>query len=105
MAQIPRAEPGLVCPLHKQDTAEVCHKCPWWGRVVGKNPQSDELIDDWRCSIALLPMLLLENAQQTRQAGAATESLRNDLVAGVMEAVAIAGENAGRLLDARHHNR
>lgn len=82
--KIPLADEGAICPLHKVDTSTVCHKCPWWTRVIGKNPQSEEMIDDWRCAVALLPMLLIENAQQTRQAGAAIEKIRN----GVLEAIA-----------------
>lgn len=103
MVKIPHADEGAICPLHKKDTSEVCHKCPWWSRVVGKNPQSEEMIDDWRCAVALLPMLLIENAQQTRQAGAAVESLRNGVVRGVADAVARANSN-GRMIDARNHN-
>lgn len=102
MSKIPHADEGAICPLHKKDTSTVCHKCPWWTRVIGKSPQSEEMIDDWRCSIALLPMLLIEGAQQTRQASAAVETLRNELVAGVVQAVSIAAETAGRRLDARH---
>lgn len=90
MTRIPHANEGAICPLHKKDTSQVCHKCPWWTRVVGKNPQSEELIDDWRCAIALLPMLLIENAQQARQTGAAIETFRNGVVAGVAQAIAIA---------------
>jgi len=101
MIKIPHADEGAICPLHKEDTSKVCHKCPWWCRVVGKNPQSDEMIDDWRCSIALLPLLLIEGAQQARQAGAAVESMRNGLIAGVVESVSIAAEDAQRRLDAR----
>ena len=104
MVKIPHADEGAICPLHKVDTSTVCHKCPWWTRVIGKNPQSEEMIDDWRCAVALLPMLLIENAQQSRQAGAAVESLRNELVKGVAEAVSIAS-NGGRLIDARNNHR
>ena len=103
--KIPHADEGMICPLHKKDTSTVCHKCPWWTRVIGKNPQSDEMIDDWRCAIALLPMLLIEGAQQTRQAGAAVETLRNELVVGVTEAVNAAAANTGRLIDARNYRR
>ena len=53
MVKIPHADEGAICPLHKVDTSTVCHKCPWWTRVIGKNPQSEEMIDDWRCAIAL----------------------------------------------------
>ena len=63
MVKVPHADEGPICPLHKVDMSEVCHKCPWWTRVIGKNPQSEEMIDDWRCAVALLPMLLIENAQ------------------------------------------
>lgn len=102
MVKIPHGDEGMICPLHRAPMSEVCHKCPWWSRVTGKNPQSEEMIDDWRCAVALLPMLLIENAQQTRQAGAAVETLRNDLVVGVAEAVNLAS-NQGRLIDARNH--
>ena len=47
MAQIPHADEGLVCPLHKQDMSLVCHKCPLWILLRGKHPQSEEEIDRW----------------------------------------------------------
>lgn len=97
MAQIPHADPGPVCPLHKVDVAEVCHKCPWWCRIVGKNPQSEEMLDNWQCAVAILPMLLVENAQQSRATGAAVETLRNGLVRGVIEAVGAAAAQHQRL--------
>jgi len=107
MVKIPHADEGSICPLHQKDTATVCHLCPWWTRVLGKNPQSEEMIDDWRCAVALLPMLLIENAQQGRQTGAAVETLRNELVAGVVEAVGHAARNVGntstRLLNPNRH--
>jgi predicted nucleic acid-binding protein len=104
MVKIPHADEGTICPLHKVDCSTVCHKCPWWTRVIGKNPQSEEMIDDWRCAVSLLPMLLIENSQQTRQAGAAVETLRNKLVEGVAEAVNMASQ-PWRLIDARNHHR
>ncbi len=78
--QIPRAEKGYICPLHKKDTSLVCHKCTWWIQLRGKHPQTEEEIDKWGCAIGFLPMLLIEGAQQTRQAGAAIESFRNEMV-------------------------
>lgn len=80
MAQTPHAEPGLVCPLHKKDVSEVCHTCPFWVQVRGVNPNTGQEVDDWRCAIAWLPLLLIENAQQSRSAGAAVESMRNEIV-------------------------
>jgi predicted nucleic acid-binding protein len=106
MVKIPHADEGAICPLHKVDISTVCHKCPWWTRVIGKNPQSEEMIDDWRCAIALLPMLLVENAQMQRQSGAAIETLRNGLVEGVTQAVSLAADmSMGRLTDARNNRR
>jgi hypothetical protein len=104
MVKIPHADEGTICPLHKVDCSTVCHKCPWWTRVVGKNPQSEEMIDDWRCAVALLPMLLIENAQMSRGTGAAVESLRNEIVTGVTEAVRIAAtktDGLGRWINHR----
>jgi hypothetical protein len=80
MAQIPRGPENLVCPLHKKAMELVCHKCPWWTLVKGKNPNTGEVVDRWDCSLAFLPMLLIENSQQARQTGAATESMRNEMV-------------------------
>ncbi|MBO4228384.1 hypothetical protein [Bradyrhizobium neotropicale] len=105
MVKIPHADEGTICPLHKVDCSTVCHKCPWWTLIRGKNPQSEEMIDDWRCAVAMLPMLLIENAQQSRQTGAAVESFRNGVVEGVMTAVSMAANQHGRLLDARHNTR
>lgn len=80
MAQIPHADKGLTCPLHKQPMEKVCHKCPLWMNVRGLNPQTGDPVDQWNCSLAWLPMLLIENAQQSRQTGAAVESFRNEMI-------------------------
>ena len=80
MAQIPQAAKGKNCPLYQKDMSTVCHKCAWWTQLRGKNPQSNQDIDEWGCAVAWLPILLIEGAQQTRQAGAAIESTRNEMV-------------------------
>jgi hypothetical protein len=82
MAQIPHAEKGLDCPLWRKDMSLVCQACPWWIQLRGKHPQSEQDIDRWGCAVGWLPMLLIEGAQQTRQAGAAIESFRNEMVQG-----------------------
>jgi len=78
--QIPIAEEGQFCPFNGKDTSTVCHKCPLWIQVRGKNPQSNEEVDHWACSFAWLPMLLIENSQRQVQTGAAVESFRNEMV-------------------------
>jgi hypothetical protein len=80
MRQVPMGPENLVCPLHKKAMSAVCHKCPLWSCLRGTNPQTGEEIDRWDCSLAHLPMLLVETSQQVRQVGAATESFRNEVV-------------------------
>jgi len=80
MAQIPRADEGLICPLHKQDMSEVCHKCPWWMQLRMIDANTGKEIDEWRCAVGWLPHLLIEGAQQSRQAGASVDKMCNEVV-------------------------
>ena len=75
--QIPHADEGRICPLHKQDMSKVCHTCPWWTRLQGRHPNTGDPVDEWGCAVSWMPMLLCENSQQSRQTGAAVESFRN----------------------------
>jgi hypothetical protein len=86
MAQIPHGPDNLICPLTlsaplgPSKMSKVCHKCPLWVQLRGTNPNTGAEVDHWGCSLSHLPMLLVENAQQARAAGAATESMRNEIV-------------------------
>jgi hypothetical protein len=44
------------------------------------NPNTGEMVDNWGCAVTWLPMLQIETSQQARQAGAAVESFRNEVV-------------------------
>lgn len=77
--QKPHAEPGEVCPFNQKPVEKVCHKCPLYVLIRGRNPQTGEQIDQWGCSLAWMPMLMIENSQQQRQTGAAVESFRNEM--------------------------
>ena len=79
MAQRPQAEKGMLCPMHRVDVSKVCHKCPWFTQIRGKHPQTGADVDEWACAISWMPMLMIEASQQTRQAGAAIESFRNEM--------------------------
>ena len=70
----------MVCPFHKKKMSEVCHKCPLWMSVRGKDPNTGEEIDKWGCSFAWMPFMLMENAKQIRSTAAATESFRNEMM-------------------------
>lgn len=66
------------CPL----IAKKCkrHDCKFYVQVMGKHPQTGQELNEFDCAISWLPVLLIEGAQQTRQAAAATESFRNEMV-------------------------
>lgn len=66
------------CPLNN---FEPCKQfdCAWFMKVVGKNPNTGQDIEEWACAVAWMPVLLIENSQQQRQTGAAVESFRNEL--------------------------
>jgi len=66
------------CPLIQKKCKE--HKCKFYIQVMGKNPQTGQDVNEWNCAITWLPMLLIEGSQQTRQAGSAIESFRNEMV-------------------------
>jgi hypothetical protein len=69
---------GNYCPLLKKDCIGL--QCNWFIQVRGYDTNTGKEVDEWGCSIAWLPHLLIENANQSRQAGAATESFRNEFV-------------------------
>ena len=66
-----------ICPLIGDECLE--HGCQWYTHIIGKNPQSGEDVDNFGCAMPFMPMLLIENAQQARQTGAAVESFRNTM--------------------------
>lgn len=76
-----KIEPKNNCPL---DGFKPCRQleCGWFTQVRGTNPNTGEEVDSWGCAVTWLPMLLIENAQQSRQTGAAVESFRNEMVSG-----------------------
>jgi hypothetical protein len=67
------------CPL---DGFNPCRQleCAWFMKIAGVNPNTGKDVEEWGCSMAWLPMLMIENSQQQRQTGAAVESFRNEMV-------------------------
>lgn len=70
------------CPL---DGFKPCRQteCAWFTEIKGKDPQSSDTVDHWGCAMAWMPLLLVENAQQSRATGAAIEGYRNAMVANI----------------------
>ena len=67
------------CPL---DNFNPCRQleCAWFMKRQGRNPQTGSEIDEWGCSVAWLPVLMIENSKQQHHTGAAVESFRNEMV-------------------------
>lgn len=80
-----------LCPLLKSECLGA--SCKWWTHIRGQHPQTGADIDMPDCAVKWLPTLLIEASKETRQAAAATESLRN-------EHQAAAGTLAGALMEA-----
>lgn len=74
-----KIEPKNNCPL---DSFNPCRQldCAWFIKIQGKNPQDGRDIEEWGCSMAWLPIMMIENSQMQRQTGAAVESFRNEMV-------------------------
>lgn len=65
------------CPLLKEPCRQL--GCNWFISMRGINPNTGEEIDDWRCTMAFLPLMVMEGASQTRQAGASIDMLRKEV--------------------------
>lgn len=76
-------ETVLSCPLgHNCEEAREgkIHRCAWFVRLAGQNPQTGEQMDEHGCAMAWMPVLLIETAGAARSTSAAVESLRNETV-------------------------
>ena len=71
--------PKANCPLNKFEPCKEL-ECAWFVQIRGHNPNTGAEVDDWGCSIAWMPVLMIENSQQQRSTGAAVESFRNEMV-------------------------
>ena len=77
---IPKGPEDLYCPFWRQKMVKVCHTCPFWQMLRGVHPQTGEPIpDEWNCSLGHITKLLLENAQQARQAGASMDKVATEI--------------------------
>ena len=74
-----KIEAKANCPL---DGFKPCRQleCAWFMKIAGTNPNTGKEVEEWGCSMAWLPMLMIENSQQQRSKGAAVESFRNEMV-------------------------
>ena len=72
----------LTCPLGsscEEIKDGAIHRCAWYTKLAGTNPNTGETIDEHGCAMSWMPMLLIENSMQQRSTSAAVESFRNEM--------------------------
>jgi len=75
-------EVEISCPLgHKCETASdgKIIRCAWYTLVIGKDPQTNEEVNERRCAMAWQTSLSLEAMRLHRGSTAAIESMRNNI--------------------------
>ena len=81
MTQIPRAEPGLKCPLWRRDVSKVCHMCQFWRPLVVGQKADDgrftETHDRWACVFIHQATVSVDVLASIDGLQRATESFRN----------------------------
>ena len=91
----------LTCPLGAkcEEIKDVAiHRCAWYTKLVGTNPNTGEVMDEHGCSIAWLPMLMIENSMQQRSTSAAVESFRNEMTSANQTSQQLLLATQGKLL-------
>jgi hypothetical protein len=84
---MPIFDPDGKCPLLNKKC--IKHQYVWYNMLQGKNPQSGANVQEWGCSIAWLPLLLVENTGKQIQTNSAVESFRNEMVKANMVTLAL----------------
>ena len=72
----------LTCPLGakcEEIKDGAIHRCAWYTKLAGTNPNTGEQTDEQGCAMSWMPMLLIENSMQQRSTSAAVESFRNEM--------------------------
>jgi hypothetical protein len=95
-------DPKVKCPATAfvrscRDIVAECD-CPKFVNVRGRDPQTGVEVDRHGCVDGFLPLLLIENAQMSRQTGAAVESFRNEMKTGAENIIALAKSGGSRLV-------
>jgi len=91
----------LTCPLGakcEEIKDNAIHRCTWYTKLAGVNPNTGEQIDEHGCAIAWLPMLTIENSMQQRSTSAAVESFRNEMTTANQTSQQLLLATQGKLL-------
>lgn len=74
-----KIESKTNCPLNSFEPCKEL-ECAWFMKIAGTNPNNGKEVEEWGCSMAWLPIMMIENSQQQRQTAAAVESFRNEMI-------------------------
>ena len=74
-----KIEPKANCPLNNFEPCKQLD-CAWFIEIHGTHPNTGEPLKDWGCAMAMMPMMLIENARQQHSTASAVESFRNEMV-------------------------
>ena len=69
----------IECPLGGQCESvekDGIHRCAWYTHLRGITPDGQD-VDEWKCAMTWMPIMLTENAQTNRGQTQAIESFRN----------------------------
>lgn len=82
--QIPDGPQDKFCPLFRKRASKVCRTCMWWARVRFEKPQEDggQFFDQWACTQAITPGLIMDVGRQQRAAAASTQEMTKELKKG-----------------------
>jgi len=72
-----------TCPLGSEcETAKdnILYRCRWYIKLRGKDPQTGDPVDEFRCAYEWNVLLAVENTGAVSGVQAATESFRNEMV-------------------------
>ena len=97
-----------VCPLGSECeriSGNSIVRCAWYTCLAGQHPQTGEMIDEWKCAMAWIPIMLVENAN-TRSVAAATESFRNEVIKGteLTNNILLAASQISQMRNISHHD-
>jgi len=71
------------CPLGGKCSEirdNIIHECEWLIEIAGMHPSTGENINQKKCAMSWIPILLIENSATNRGQTQAIESLRNETV-------------------------
>ncbi len=91
----------LTCPLGsscEEIKDGAIHRCAWYTKLAGTNPNTGEVLDEHGCAMSWLPMLMIENSMQQRSTSAAVESFRNEMTSANQTSQQLLLATQGKLL-------